>query len=73
MPTTKPPFSGNPLIQANTQDTLLHTAAVLMCLQHMDLKIGLEDEAELGMNLILETTQEALRYEALGRTKTKSR
>lgn len=57
----------NPLIQPDRQDTLLNAAAVIHCLQHIDLKIGLEDEGEYGVNLILETVREALRYEALGR------
>ncbi len=67
MSKTKPPLCGNPLIQDNRQDTLLHASAVIHCLQHMDLKTGLEDEGELGMNLILETVRGALRYEALER------
>lgn len=71
MTTTFPQLPGNILIQADTQDTLLHAAAIISCLQHMDLKIGLEDEAELGMNLILETVRDALRYEALERNKLK--
>ena len=67
MSTTQSHLPGNPLIQMDPQDTLLHASAVITCLQHLDLKIGLEDEAELGMNLILETVREALRYEALER------
>lgn len=64
---TKTAFQSNPLIQADGQDTLLNAAAVILCLQHMDLKNGLEDESEFGMNLILDTVREALRYEALKR------
>lgn len=66
---TKPTCRRNPLIQADRQDTLLNASAVITCLQHMELKIGLEDEAELGINLILETVREAVRYEALEREK----
>ena len=57
----------NPLILDDGQDTLLHVAAVITCLQQVDLKTGLDDEGELGMNLILELIREALRYEALKR------
>ena len=55
----------NPLVQKDLQDTLLHASAVLHCLQYIDLKSGIEDEGELGINLILETVRNALRYEAL--------
>lgn len=65
MPNDKAVNNGNPLIQADLQDTLLHASAVLYCLQHIDLKSGIEDEGELGINLILETVRGALRYEAL--------
>ena len=61
-----------PLIQDDRQDTLMNASAVIHCLQSMDLKIGLEDEGELGMNLILETVREALRYEAVRRGATKA-
>ena len=71
MSSTKLHVPVNSLIQMDPQDTLLHVSAVITCLQHMDLKVGLEDEAELGMNLILETVREALRYEALERDKMK--
>lgn len=67
MTNTQSPLCENPLIQEDQQDTLLHASAVIHCLQHMDLKTGLEDEGELGMNLILETVRGALRYEALDR------
>ena len=65
MANTNNSLPGNPFIQDDGQDTLLHVAAVITCLQHVDLKTGLDDEGELGMNLILETIREALRYEAL--------
>lgn len=61
------PSGANPLIQTDTQDTLLNTDAVLSCLQHLDLKVGLEDSAEFGLNLILETARAALRHTALKR------
>ena len=64
---TTTPLRGNPLIQTDRQDTLLNASAVIRCLQHLDLKTGLEDESEFGMNLMLETVREALRYEALER------
>ena len=44
-----------------------HVAAAITCLQHVDLKTGLDDKGELGMNLILEPIREALRYEAFER------
>ena len=65
MANTKTINCENPLIQENLQDTLLHVSAVLNCIQHIDLKSGIEDEGELGINLILETVRGALRYEAL--------
>jgi len=65
MPNTKSNHCGNPLIQDDLQDTLLHASAVLYCLQHIDLKSGIEDEGELGINLILEGVRGALRHEAL--------
>lgn len=65
MPNTRPNHCGNPLIQDDLQDTLLHASAVLYCLQHIDLKSGIEDEGELGINLILEGVRGALRHEAL--------
>lgn len=52
-----------PLVQEQTEDTLQYVMAVLHCLQHLDLKNGLDDEAELGFNLILDSVREALRYE----------
>jgi hypothetical protein len=61
----------NPLIQDDLQDTLFNASAVIYCLQHMRLDAGLDDEGELGMNLILETVRNALRYEALGRRSQK--
>ena len=67
MPETKTAFRSNPLIQPDRQDTLLNASAVIHCLQHMDLKNGIEDEGEFGLNLMLETVREALRYEALER------
>lgn len=54
----------NPLIQGDQQDTLIYAAAVLNCLQNVDLKNGLENEAEHGFNLILEMVREALIFEA---------
>jgi hypothetical protein len=57
----------NPIIQQDRQDTLLNVTAIIRCLQQINLKDGLEDEGELGMNLILETIHRALRYEALER------
>lgn len=60
MPVNQPDPYMNPLVAADMQDTLLNTAAVLACLQHIDLKIELGDEAELGMNLILETVRTAV-------------
>lgn len=63
----KTAFHKNPLIQPDRQDTLLNASAVIHSLQHIDLKSGLEDEGEYGVNLILETVREALRYEALER------
>ena len=71
MPNKKVKNGVNPLIQDDRQDTLLNASAVIHCLQNVDLKIGLEDEGELGMNLILETVRDALRYEALSRGGTK--
>ncbi len=65
MPNTKTIQHENPLVQDDRQDTLLHASAVLHCLQHIDLKSGIEDEGELGINLILEMVRGALRYEAL--------
>ena len=67
MPDNHRRYVNNPLIQEDPQDTLLHSAAVLYCLQHLDVKTGLDDEGELGLNLILETVRLALRYEALER------
>ena len=67
MPNTKSLPHANPLIQEDSQDTLLHVSAVITCLQHVDLKTGLEDEGELGMNLILETIRGAIHYEAIER------
>ena len=70
MPDNPLRYVNNPLIQEDPQDTLLHSAAVLYCLQHLDVKTGLDDEGELGLNLILETVRLALRYEALERRAT---
>jgi len=70
MRNTKIKTAVNPLIQDDKQDTLLNASAVILCLQSLDLKVGLEDEGELGMNLILETVREALRYEAMRRDGT---
>lgn len=65
MPKSKDESFLNPLIQESLQDTLLHVSAVMYCLKHIDLKSGLEDEGELGFNLILDTMRGALRYEAM--------
>jgi len=68
MPKAKIPTCRNPLIQDDRQDTLLNVAAVIHCLQHIDLKTGIDDEGELGMHLIMDTLRDAIRYEALERS-----
>ena len=65
MPNIKTTNCRNPLVQEDLQDTLLHASAVIYCLQHMNFKSGIEDEGELGVNLILEGVRGALRHEAL--------